>query len=323
MDFGKKNKLLSELVLISTDDWNKALAGNTEKRCPFWAKEKGYFKPNQEYRGFSLKDEITILEEFKVFQWKKYKNGHFYNFAKLKFMTGTRPGEAAALRWHNFDENDVNEDEGRFGILYLDQSFSGKIKEDKSVKNHKPHQLPCDKELATFLREIRLENYKPSDYIIEPHLESTNRSLFLQNFTDCWTSKICKKSHTVGLMEKLLDEGRLTQPIYRSPYATRHTFITRQINAGVPLGTVAAWVGDDPMTIAKHYLGADSTRVPIRPSTTKVQPTSISSSSAQTDAATQALINFLKSELEAQKKANADMQKRLDEMHQLMLRSVS
>jgi integrase len=47
----------------------------------------------------------------------------------------------------------------------------------------------------------------------------------------------CKENwlSPIGIMEKLLDEKKLTQLIYRSPYATRHTFITRQINAGVPL----------------------------------------------------------------------------------------
>lgn len=321
LKWAKQKKLLPELTPINTEGWNQEIARITVKRCPGWAEKKGYFKPNQEYRGFSLKDEMTITEEFKMFQWGKYEAGQFYKIVKLKFMTGTRTGEAAALHWHNFDENDINEDEGRFGILHIETSFSKEVNKEKSIKNHKPHQLPCDQELATFLREIRPKNYIPSDYIIEPNLKNVERKNFLQCFSDSWTGKSVNRInyHKIGIMEKLLDEGRLTQPIYRSPYATRHTFINRQINAGVPLGTVAAWVGDNPMTIAKYYLGSDSTRVPVRPRTTKVQPLSIPSFSTQADATNQALMNLMKSQLESQKKENEYLRKQLDEMHQTML----
>jgi integrase len=324
LKWGKETKRISSSLPINMEGWNQDIKRVSEKRCPFWAKEKDYFKHDQEYRGFTLKDEETVLEELKVFQWKKYAPGQFYILGKLRFLTGSRPGEAMALRWGHFDENYVNEDEGRFGVLHFQASFSVCLQEDKTIKNHKNHSLPCDKELADFLIKIRPKNYKPGDYIIEPNLKGIDRRKFAVAFTMCWHGETIKtKSHPTGLMEKLLDEGRLTQPIYRSPYATRHTFITRQINAGIPMATVAMWVGDDLITLAKHYLGADHTRVPIRPSTTQRQPASAAPSSSQTDSATQALINFLKSEVEAQKEQNAELQKRLDEMHQIMLKLVS
>jgi integrase len=324
LKWGKETKRIPDSLPINLEGWNKEIKRLSEKRCPKWAKEKGYFRPDQEYRGFTVKDEETILEELKVFQWQKYAPGQFYILGKLRFLTGSRPGEAMALRWYHFDETHVNGDEGKFGALHFQSSFSVLTQEDKTIKNHKNHSLPCDQELADFLIKIRPENYKPGDYIIEPTLKGIDRKHFAVNFTLCWHGYTRKtKYNSTGLMEKLLDEGRLTQPIYRSPYATRHTFITRQINAGIPMATVAMWVGDDLITLAKHYLGADHTRVPIRPSTTQTKPASATPSSSQTDSATQALINFLKCEVEAQKEQNAELQKRLDEMHQIMLKLVT
>ncbi len=329
LKWGTQKKLLPKSLSINIESWNQDINRTSDKQCPFWAKEKGYFKPNQEYKGFSVKDEEIILEEFKEFQWCKQKPGLFYPFAKLKFLTGCRPGEGLALRWGDFDDSEVNEDEGRFGILRFQESFSRTLKKEKSIKNHKPHQLPCDKELASFLLEIRPNNYQLSDYIIEPDLKGVERSNFFRDFSICWRSYFIKKTdyHKIGIMEKLLDEKKLTQLIYRNPYATRHTFITRQINAGVPLGTVAAWVGDDPATVAKHYLGADSTRVPMRPNTTNLKPTLIPPSSSSRGLSSDAFVDYLqsevsylKSEVEAQKKVNADLQKRLDEKHQLLLK---
>jgi len=324
-----QKKLVPEYITIDIESWNQDMNRISGKRCPLWAKEKGYFKSDQEYKGFSVKDEETILDAFKKLQWGKQKLGFFYPFLKLKFLTGCRPGEGLALRWSDFDDSEVNEDEGRFGILHFQESFSKFLKKEKSIKNHKPHKLPCDRELANFLFEIRPDDYKPSDYIIEPELTGIARSNFLQVFPDSWAghSQMRIKYKQIGILEKLLDEKKLVQLIYRSPYATRHTFITRQINAGVPLGTVAAWVGDDPATIAKHYLGADSTRVPMRPNTTNLKPTSIPPSSASRDSSNPALVDYLqsevtylKSEVETQTKVIADLQKRLDEKHQLVLK---
>jgi integrase len=320
--WGTQKKLIPEYITIDVESWNQDMNRIPVKRCPRWAKEKGYFKSDQEYKGFSVKDEETILDVFKKLSWGKQKIVCFYPLVKLKFLTGCRPGESLALRWSDFDDSEVNEDEGRFGILHFQESYSRTLNKEKSIKNHKPHKLPCDRELANFLFEIRPDDYKPSDYIIEPELTGRARNNFLQDFSNCWAGQIQKKTKygQMGIMEKLLDEKKLVQLIYRSPYATRHTFITRQINAGVPLGTVAAWVGDDPETIAKHYLGADSTRVPMRPNTTNLKPALIPPSSPSRGLSSDAFVDYLQSELEAQKKVNADLQKRLDEKHQLLLK---
>lgn len=326
LNWGKQKNRIPESVSISITDWKQDMTTLVEKKCPAWAKEKGYFKPNQEYKGFSLIDEQIILESYKDFPWEKtYTPGQFYPYAKLKFLTGCRTGEALALRWRHFDENDVNETEGRFGTVHFEESFSQTLSKEKSIKNHKPHRIPCDREFADFLLEIRPEDFQPNDYIIEPHFKGWERTKFTMDFTQSWcgVSIVKRNYHKVGLMEKLLDKGKLSQPIYRSPYATRHTFITRQINAGLPIGTVAAWVGDTPATIALHYLGADSTRVPLRPSTTQMRPASNAAFGTPTTPTTQSENTFRESELEALRKDYAELLKRLDKMEQPMINPVS
>ncbi len=124
-------------------------------------------------------------------------------------------------------------------------------------------------------------------------------------------------------MEKLLDENKLTNRVYRSPYATRHTFITAQLNAGVPLGVVAEWAGDEPNTIAAKYMGTDNLKAPAPLFSTYPEPAlnpTFTAPAAQSDSALQAVIDYLKSELASQKKLNAGLQERLDEVHQTLLK---
>ena len=323
--WGKDEELIPSSVLIETKSWNEAIQMVPETKAPKWSKEKGYINTSQQFRGFSLKDTQTVLQSLKDFKWKNYPIGYFFIFGKLKFLTGCRTGEGLALQWKHFDESQRNEEVGRFGILRFEQSFSQSLKREKSIKNHMTHQLPCNQELASFLLDIQPENYKSSDYIIEPNLKGKQRAHFAQEFSNCWAGQSNtsgNKERVRGFMEELLDEGKLTQRIYHSSYATRHTFITMELNRGVSLGTVAAWVGDKPETIAKHYMGSDDLRVPSLLLSTSTEPAlnlSLKTYTGQSDSPNQALIDFLKSELGAQKKENANMRQQLDEMHQMML----
>jgi hypothetical protein len=58
----------------------------------------------------------------------------------------------------------------------------------------------------------------------------------------------------------------------------------------------------------------------MRPNTTNLKPALIPPSSPSRGLSSDAFVDYLQSELEAQKKVNADLQKRLDEKHQLLLK---
>ncbi len=329
LKWAKNEELVPSSVSIEFEGWNEAIQKASEPKAPSWAHEKGYVNTSREYLAFPLKDMELILQTIKELAWGKTPTGYFFNYAKLKFLTGCRSGEGMALRWQHFDENQKNEDMGIFGILRIERSFSVILKDEKSIKNHKPHKIACNKELASFLLEIRPESYSSSDYIIEPNLEGKERALFLHYFSNCWAGHYGGKSKGAivykyeGFMEKLLDENKLTNRVYRSPYATRHTFITAQLNAGVPLGVVAEWAGDEPNTIAAKYMGTDNLKAPAPLFSTYPEPAlnpTFTAPAAQSDSALQAVIDYLKSELASQKKLNAGLQERLDEVHQTLLK---
>jgi site-specific recombinase XerD len=59
----------------------------------------------------------------------------------------------------------------------------------------------------------------------------------------------------------LVEEGKVSQ--YLKPYATRKTFITRQLQNGVDPKTVAYWVGDNVDTIMEYYSDINREAVPV------------------------------------------------------------
>jgi len=71
---------------------------------------------------------------------------------------------------------------------------------------------------------------------------------------------LCVRSDSSSVIGRLIEEGKLT--CYLDMYSTRRTFVSLQINKGVPVTTVAKWVGDNPETILKHYARPDDEAVP-------------------------------------------------------------
>lgn len=56
-----------------------------------------------------------------------------------------------------------------------------------------------------------------------------------------------------GVVMKLANAGAISG--YRCPYNTRHTFISHCLEAGVPVTTIARWVGNSAEIIMRHYAG--------------------------------------------------------------------
>ncbi len=89
------------------------------------------------------------------------------------------------------------------------------------------------------------------------------------------------------------------------------------------IGVVAEWAGDEPNTIAAKYMGTDNSKAPVPLFGTYSEPAlspTFKASPAQSEIAVEAIIDYLKTELESQKKVNAELRNRLDEVHQTMLK---
>ncbi len=55
----------------------------------------------------------------------------------------------------------------------------------------------------------------------------------------------------MGVVTKLVKAGKIRQ--YLKPYATRHTWISLQLEAKVPIKNVAKLAGNSPDVILKYY----------------------------------------------------------------------
>jgi integrase len=96
----------------------------------------------------------------------------------LLFLAGIRFGEAAALRWHHYDEKAEP-----LGRLIIAKSYNTKLKVEKSVKTKVPRTVPVHPVLAALLAEWKLGGWArmmgrgplPKDLIV-PSRRGDNRS---------------------------------------------------------------------------------------------------------------------------------------------------
>ncbi len=100
-------------------------------------------------------------------------------------------------------------------------------------------------------------NVKPMEIHPEaPVFTSKNGQLLRHaNFTRrAWNSYIPPSGKlTLGIVKQLAVEGKIDH--YREPYACRDTFISHCLENGINPVQVAAWVGNSPEIIHRHYAG--------------------------------------------------------------------
>lgn len=99
-------------------------------------------------------------------------------FYALMFLTSSRFGEAAALRWRHYDTRPQP-----LGRISAALSYNTKKKKTKETKTEQPRTIPVHKVLAAILAEWKLEGFehffglkpKPDDLIV-PSRQGRNRS---------------------------------------------------------------------------------------------------------------------------------------------------
>lgn len=149
---------------------------------------------------------------------------HYLPYVRFLFLTGCRTSEANGLLWEDVDLE-------RGAIRFCRVVIEGG--EDRGgLKTQTARTFPINSQLRELLSQLPREGDRvfvtPRGFTIDSH-----------NFLN----KIWKP-----LVKSL--------PIpYRPQYATRHTFITLCLSAGVDVAAIAAWVGNSPKTIYSHYAG--------------------------------------------------------------------
>jgi integrase len=218
-----------------------AMDCNLTDANPFASVMQG-LKVNATYHPdpFSQEEVRAILETFKTHRYYSY----YYPYVKFLFLTGCRPEDAVGLCWKH-----VNLDEG---VIEFREAVNTQFQIRKVSKTGKPRLFPIGSDLGDLLVRIKAERVLPDD----PVFTSRNGQMVRHgNFTrrawNGYTSPDGKLA--LGIVKQLIEDGKIDH--YREPYACRDTFISHCLEQGINPVQVAAWVGNSPEIIHRHYAG--------------------------------------------------------------------
>jgi integrase len=164
-------------------------------------------------------DPFSELERRKIFE--AFQGDHFEHYVGFLFSTGCRPSEAIALTWEFVDP--------ALEKIYFHRAI---VERKEKGPKTKRREFPCNEALRDLLKEIRERS--PSGLLFRSkeglHVDPSN----------FWRRDWKPKLEIAGVR-------------YRRPYQCRHTFISECVNKGIPLPTIADWVGNSPKVILDHY----------------------------------------------------------------------
>jgi integrase len=177
--------------------------------------------------SFSASERDRIIEAFR--QSKDYS---FYaDFVEFLFFTGCRPSEAIALEWKHISP----------GLITFEQAATISrqgISIKPGLKTQSWRKFPVNYQVDKILVRLERKKLERKGYLfLSPH----GHLIDFHNFRNRAWSSIFKN---------------LDIP-YKKPYATRHTFITLCLEAGIDAKDIAQWVGNSADMIYKHYAGTN------------------------------------------------------------------
>jgi integrase len=211
---------------------------------------QGIGENNPEKIAFTSDEDQHIISAFHNRRNRYPGVDYLAYMVEFLFLTGMRHGEARGLNW-----GDVSQDRKRLTIARSYSPVGTNAKHImKSTKNGKVRELPLNQRAQEILREIRPNCPNANDPIF---VDVKGRRLKCLSMYSVWTGQGKIKSPIMPLVE----EGKVSQ--YLKPYATRKTFITRQLQNGFDYKTVAYWVGDEVVTTMEYYSDINWQAVPV------------------------------------------------------------
>lgn len=225
-------------------DFKKSLRTvNTKRKPPAGAT---HLMPREGIKAWTEAERDIIVQAY--YARRRAVNGPKVDLmaalVEFLFNTGCRHGEAFALTW-----GDISSD---FKAVHISKSYCGEFKVLKGTKTGKSRTVPLNAKMQQLLKGL-----KPADANANALIFSIVNGGYYQtsHMHQYWLP-----SSRYSVIKKLIEQGKLT--CYLDMYSTRRTFVSLQINKGVPVTTVAQWVGDNPETILKHYARPDDEAVP-------------------------------------------------------------
>jgi integrase len=196
-------------------------------------------KPKSQHKidPFTIEERDAILAAFRE------NRPHYLPFIQFLFLTGCRTGEGVALQWQHISID--------CSYIMFSESYDGQLNIRKTTKTGLIRKFPCNSVLRQLLISIRPINPNPESLVFP---SPTGQPIDNTKFTNqVW--KGCRSGRKVykGIVTELVKMGKVSR--YRCLYNTRHSFISHCLEAGIPVTTIAKWVGNSPEIIMRHYAG--------------------------------------------------------------------
>ena len=258
--WGKRESILSEDLANKFSqyrkDFMKSLQGKPAKRV--LPKSTAHLPVKEGIQAHTEACRDIIIAAFHNRKGRKntVKHDHIAYLVEFLFLIGCRHGEAFALTWkdieYGVDKNDLPQVK-----ININKSYAGSIRAVKSTKTRKDRKVPATDRVIEILEILKPENADLSSLVFR---NRNGRHFQSGCMTAHWNPAGITNAKTPNTMATLIAEGKLNY--YMDAYSTRRTFVSLQLNKGVPVNTVAMWVGDNPETILKHYARPDDDAVP-------------------------------------------------------------
>jgi len=217
---------------------------------------------NNTFKEYAAAETMIMCngKERKVYAYLKHGRELVRDYVGLKFLTGCRGGEASALRWCDIDKN--------FEHVYFRHSYCADLRKLKALKTEyvgeegtKTRKFPCGEHLGSLLERLKSQRYQgdSEDFIFK---KLSGSPVTIYNLHNYWygTVDYTKFKKTGNEEDKIIKPGLVAQLFlddkltdYLTPYATRHTWITCQLLAGVHITNIAKLAGNSPQIILSHY----------------------------------------------------------------------
>ena len=195
-------------------------------------------------KAFTIDEMNAIINAFSSSHYRR----HLASIIKFLFWTGCRTGEAIGLKWR-----DVKWDKE---LIVIKRTYSVDLKRFKPTKTGvvRFFPMPKDGQLWNLLKS--LPKGELDDIVF------TNKKggiIDRERLSKTWRGDT--SSGSPGVIPELIAQNKVSQ--YLKLYATRHTFISHQVNIHkIPITTVAQWVGNGAMVSNNSYLDRDRMTVP-------------------------------------------------------------
>jgi integrase len=241
---GVKHKKIIENPFDGMAEEIEISKGKKKIQCNF-DDEEG----DDDTRAFTVEEMNAIIEAFESSGHRR----HLAPIIKFLFWTGCRTGEAVGLKWR-----DIKWDRE---LITIRRTYSQRLKLFKPTKKNIVRYFPIPKD-SLLWNLLKSMPERSKDDIVFP--SKTGKIMDANKLGETWRGK--ESERIPGVIPTLIKEGKVKE--YLRLYATRHTFISHQVNiCKVPITTVAQWVGNSALVSNNSYLDTDKYKVPGNPNT--------------------------------------------------------